>query len=112
MNDIWNATLSLGDILQDALATVNLLMVLIVGMIIGLFQPKNDRHALKAALAVAIVYGIRLALPSLTGHRVEMPDIRHLSAVLQIILMYVFAYGVIAVLGNAKSAMKLEAKKA
>ncbi len=112
MNDIWNATLSLGDILQDALATVNLLMVLIVGMIIGLFQPKNDHHALKAALAVVIVYGIRLLLPSLSDHRVAMPDIRHLSSLLQILLMYIFAYGVIAVIGSAKTAMKFEAKKA
>ncbi len=112
MNDIWNSMLSLGDVLQDALAAVNLLMVLIVAVLIGLFQPKNDRPALKAFLAVAVVYAIRLLLPGLSGHRIALPDLRHLLPLLEIVLMFVFAYGVIAVLGSMKSAMKFEAKKA
>jgi hypothetical protein len=112
MNDIWNFILSLGDGLQGALATVDLLMVLLVGLIIGLFQPKGDKLALKAALAVLVVFAIRLLLPSLSGHRIEMPDFRHLGAIVQLLLMYFFAYGVIGVLGALKAGMKMEAKKA
>jgi hypothetical protein len=112
MNDIWNFILSLGDGLQDALSTVDLLMVLIVGLVIGLFQPKPDKLALKALLAVAVVYAIRLLLPSLSGHRVSLPDLRHLGAIVQLFLMYVFAYGVIGVIGAIKVGMKFEAKKA
>lgn len=112
MNDIWNFILSLGDGLQDALATVDLLMVLVVGLVIGLLQPKADRLAIKAALAVLVVFAIRLLLPSLSGHRIELPDLRHISALVQLFLMFVFAYGVIGVLGAVKSGMKLEAKKA
>ncbi len=112
MNDIWNFILSLGDGLQGILATVDLLMVLLVGLIIGLFQPKADKLALKALLAVVIVYAIRLLLPSLSDHRIALPDFRHIGAVVQIFLMYVFAYGVIGVLGALKAGMKMEAKKA
>ncbi|MBW8734274.1 MAG: hypothetical protein JF571_08220 [Asticcacaulis sp.] len=113
MNDIWNSALSFGDLLQDALAAVNLLMVLIISLLIGLFQPKADKPALKAFLAVAIVYAIRLVLPALSGHRVAgLPDLRHVAPIVQLLLMYFFAYGVIAALGSFKTTMKFEAKKA
>ena len=113
MNDIWNSAQSFGDLLQDSLAAVNLLMVLIVSLIIGLFQPKSDKPALKAFLAVAVVYAIRLLLPALSGHRVAaLPDLRHLGPIIQLLLMYFFAYGVIAALGSFKTTMKFEAKKA
>ena len=112
MNDIWNFLLSLGDGLQDALAAVNLLLVLIIGLIIGLFQQKNDSLALKALLTVLGAYAVSIFLPRLTGDPLHIPDFRHLSAIVQVIMMYVFAYGVVGVVGTTKTAMKFQAKKA
>lgn len=112
MNDIWNFILSIGDGLQDALSAVNLLMVLLVSLAIGAFQQKGDNLALKAALAVVGAYAINIFLPRLTGDPLAIPDFRHLAAIVQVFLMYVFAYGVIGVVGAAKAAMKFQAKKA
>ena len=112
MNDIWNFILSLGDGLQDALAAVNLLLVLLIGAVIGLFQQKNDSLALKALLTVVGAYAASIFLPRLTGDPLAIPDFRRLSAIVQVIMMYVFAYGVVGVVGMAKTAMKFQAKKA
>lgn len=112
MNDIWNFILSVGDGLQDALAAVNLLLVLLIGCVIGLFQQKTDNLALKAFLTVLGAYAISIFLPRLTGDPLAIPDFRHLSAIAQVFMMYVFAYGVVGVIGTMKTAMKFQAKKA
>ena len=61
MNDIWNFILSLGDGLQATLAAVNLMLVLLIGLVIGIFQQKNDSLALKALLTVLGAYAISKA---------------------------------------------------
>lgn len=112
MNDIWNFILSIGDGLQDALAAVNLMLVLLIGLAIGIFQQKNDNLALKALLTVVGAYLISIFLPRLTGDPLAIPDFRHLSAIAQVLMMFVFAYGVVGVVGTTKTAMKFQAKKA
>jgi hypothetical protein len=112
MNDIWNFILSLGDGLQDSLAAVNLMLVLLIGLVIGIFQQKNDSLALKALLTVLGAYAVSIFLPRLTGDPLHIPDFRRLAAIVQVVMMYVFAYGVVGVVGTTKTAMKFQAKKA
>ena len=112
MNDIWNFILSLGDGLQATLAAVNLMLVLLIGLVIGIFQQKNDSLALKALLTVLGASAVSIFLPRLTGDPLHIPDFRRLSAIVQVVMMYVFAYGVVGVVGTTKTAMKFQAKKA
>ncbi|MEI9905192.1 MAG: hypothetical protein WDN06_15475 [Asticcacaulis sp.] len=44
MNDIWNFIQGLGDGLQGALAAANLLPVMIIGILIGLFTANTARR--------------------------------------------------------------------
>lgn len=112
MNDIWNFFQGLADGLQSALAGVNPLPVLIIGMIIGFLQPKPDRFLLKAAIAVALAFGIRALWPALFGRPMDFPDYGRLESIVQLFILFVFAYGVIGVLGSLKSALRFEGKKA
>lgn len=112
MNDIWNFLLALGDGLKDAYNSVNPVPVLIVGILIGFFQPKPDRYLLKAAVAVVLAIGIRIFWPALIGRTMDMPDVRHLSSIVQVFILFIIAYGAVGLLGTLKSAMKFESKKA
>ena len=111
MNDIWNFFLGLGDGLQDSLSAVNILPILLVGLAIGVFM-KAENYALKALFALILVLAIRILWPTVSGHRAALPDLRHLSAIVQIFLLYVFAYGIIGMVGSLKSVTKGAAKAA
>ncbi|MBW8880730.1 MAG: hypothetical protein JF615_04675, partial [Asticcacaulis sp.] len=106
MNDIWNFLVGLGDGLKDALNAVNPLPVLVIGILIGFFQPKPDRYLLKAAVAVVLAIGVQIMWPALLGRAMAMPDIRHLASIAQVFILFFFAYGIIGVLGTLKTAMK------
>ena len=111
MNDIWNFILGLGDGLQDALSAVNVLPILVVALVIGIvFKP--EQYAVKALVALILVLAIRIMWPTLSGHRAALPDLRHLSAIVQIFLLYVFAFGMIGMIGSLKSVSKGAAKAA
>lgn len=113
MNDIWNFIQGLGDGLQDIMAATNLVPVILIAILIGMFTA-NTRHALKALIAVLLVFVVR-ALPSaINGHLSipGLPDYHRLAPIVGILLMYVIAYGVIAAIGNLKTAMKLGGAKA
>lgn len=112
MNDIWNFILSLGEGLQDVLTGVNLVTVLLIGFLIGIVQQKNEGFGLKALAAVLATYALGIFLPRLTGERMVLPDFRHLSAIVQVLLMYIIAFGTIGATGTMKTAMKFQAKKA
>ena len=112
MNDISNFFQSLADGLQGALQAVNLLPALVIALLIAMFTA-NTRHGLKALIAVVLVFAVRMVPGAINGHVAlpNMPDFRRLAAIVEIILMYVFAYGIIAVVGNLKTSMKLGAAK-
>ena len=112
MNDIWNFLVALGDGLKDAYSSVNPVPVLIVGILIGFFQPKADRYLLKSAIAVILAIGIRIMWPTLIGRAMDMPDVRHLSSLVQLFILFIVAYGAIGLIGTLKTAMKFESKKA
>lgn len=113
MNDIWNFLQGLADGLQGALQATNLLPILIIGLLIGMFTA-NSRPALKALAAVVLVFVLKMIPGALNGHFAlpGLPDLRHLSAIVELFLMYVFAYGLVAVIGNLKTTMKLGGAKA
>lgn len=111
MNDIWQFLVGISDGFREALGDVNPLPILIVAILIGLLQPKSDRYALKAGLALLIVMAFNIFVPLINGGQPNYPDFRHIGAVAQIFLLYVFAYGMIGVLGSLKAAMKLGATK-
>jgi len=111
MNDIWNFILGLGDGLQDAVSAVNVLPILLIAMAIGIFF-KPENYAVKALVALVLVLAIRILWPTVSGHRAELPDFRHLSAIVQIFLLYVFAYGMIGMIGSLRTLSKGAAKAA
>ncbi len=113
MNDIWSFIQGLGDGLQGALAAANLLPVMIIAILIGLFTA-NSRPALKALIAVVLVFVVRMLPGAINGHLnvPNLPDFRHLAPIVELFLMYVFAYGLIAVIGSMKTTMKLGGAKA
>ena len=111
MNDIWSFFLGVSDGFRAALADVNPLPILIVAIVIGLLQPKSDRYALKAGTALLIVMAFNIFVPVINGGQPNYPDFRHIGAIAQLFLLFVFAYGMIGVLGSLKSAMKLGAAK-
>ena len=86
-------------------------VALIVAIVIGLLQPKSDRYAHKAGLALLIVMAFNIFVPVINGGQPNYPDFRHIGAIAQLFLLFVFAYGMIGVLGSLKSAMKLGAAK-
>lgn len=111
MNDIWSFFIGLSDGFRAALGDVNPLPILIVAIVIGLLQPKSDKYALKAAAALVIVMAFNIFLPLINGGQPNYPDFRHIGAIVQLFLLFVFAYGMIGVLGSLKTAMKLGAAK-
>ena len=111
MNDIWHFLISVSDGFRDALNDVNPLPILIVAILIGLFQPKGDLYALKALLALVIVVAFGIFAPVISNHKPVYPDLSRIGSIAQYFLMYVFAYGMIAVLGSLKSVMKMGAAK-
>ncbi|ESQ73574.1 hypothetical protein [Asticcacaulis sp. AC402] len=112
MNDIWNFLQDISEGLRAAVNGVNPLPVLIIGMLIGFLQPKPDRLMLKAAAAVALSFGIQTVWPALLGRPMSFPDFQQLESIAQLFILFVFAFGIIGVLGTLKSAMKFENKKA
>jgi len=113
MHDIWQFFANLSDGFRDALSGLNPLPVLIVAILIGLFQPKPDRLGLKALLAVVIVLAFQIFSPVVMSHGMaRWPDVSRIGAIANLFLLYVFAYGMIGVLGSLKSATKLGAAKA
>ena len=113
MNDIWHFFTGAGDGFRDALSTLNPLPVLIVAGLIGLLQPKPDRLGVKALLAVAIVLAFQVFLPVVMRHgAARWPDLSHIGAVVDLFLLYVFAYGMIGVLGGLKGMARPGAAKA
>lgn len=111
MNDIWHFFLALSDGFRAALSDLNPLPILIVAILIGLFQPKSDGYALKALAALVLVLAIKTFTPVVSGGLPVWPDVRHIGSIAQMFLQYVFAYGMIGVLGSLKSGMKLGAAK-
>jgi hypothetical protein len=113
MNDIWHFFTGVSDGFSNALSTLNPLPVLIAAILIGLFQPKADRLGLKALLAVVVVLAFQIFLPVVMRHGyARWPDLSHIGAVVDLFLLYVFAYGMIGVLGGLKGMTKLGAAKA
>jgi hypothetical protein len=113
MNDIWHFFLGIGAGFNEALSTLNPLPVLIVAILIGLFQPKADRLGLKALAAVLLVLAFQVFAPVVMSHsQARWPDLSHIGVIVDLFLMYVFAYGMIGVLGSLKGAAKLGAAKA
>lgn len=111
MNDIWTFFTGLSDGFRAALGDVNPLPILIVAIVIGLLQPKSDKYALKAAAALLIVMAFNIFLPLVNGGQPNYPDFRHIGAIAQLFLLFVFAYGMIGVLGSLKVVLKLGAAK-
>ena len=112
MNDLWNFSLGLGDGMQNALGAAHMLPVLIIGVLIGLFQPKAEHLASKAFITLAIALLVPALWPTLNGRQPEWPDVRHLSTIVQVFMMYVVAFGIIGVIGALKSGFKPKAAKA
>ncbi|MFT4074717.1 MAG: hypothetical protein QM647_04230 [Asticcacaulis sp.] len=112
MNDIWSFFLGLSDGFRAALADVNPLPILIVAIVIGLLQKKPEKYAMKAAGALALVLAFNIFLPLVRGGQPAWADISRISSIAQYFLMYVFAYGMIGVLGSVKSLMNVQVKKA
>ena len=114
MNDLWNFIQGLGDGLQGAMSATSLVAVMFIGLLIGLFT-NPSRPAIKALIAVVLVFAIRMVPALVNSGRLSaptLPDFRHLSAVVEIFLMYVFAYGLIAVIGALKTGLKMGSAKA
>lgn len=113
MNDIWNFIQGLGDGLQDIMSATNLVPVILIAILIGMFTA-NTRHALKALIAVLLVFVVRAIPSALNGHLniPGLPDYHRLAPIVGILLMYVIAYGVVAAIGNLKTSMKLGGAKA
>jgi hypothetical protein len=112
MNDIWQFFISVSDGFRAALGSVNPLPILVVAIVIGLLQKKPEKYAIKAAAALVLVLAFNIFLPVVSGGRPAWADIQHIESVAQYFLMYVFAYGMIGVLGSMKSLMNVQAKKA
>jgi len=112
MNDLWNFFLGLGDGMSDALSAAHTLPVLIIGILIGLFQPKNEHLGTKALITLAIAILVPALWPTLNGHQPVWPDIRHLSTIVQIFMLYIVAFGIIGAIGALKSGLKPKAAKA
>ena len=113
MNDIWQFFQNLSEGFRDALGHVNPLPILVVAILIGLLQSKSEKYALKAGIALAVVLAFNIFMPVLVeGGRPAWADISRIESVAQYFLMYVFAYGMIGVLGGLKSVMNLQLKKA
>jgi len=112
MNDIWSFFIGLSDGFRAALADVNPLPILIVAIVIGLLQKKPERYAMKAAGALVLVLAFNIFLPVARGGQPAWADVSHISSIAQYFLMYVFAYGMIGVLGSLKSLMNVQLKKA
>ncbi|MGZ3306675.1 MAG: hypothetical protein ACXU8U_12515 [Asticcacaulis sp.] len=106
MNDIWNFFLGLGDGMSNALSAANTLPVLLIGILIGLFQPKSENLGAKALITVIIAVLGPALWPTLNGGRPHWPDISHLSVIVQILMLYVVAFGIIGVVGALKSGFK------
>lgn len=104
MNDIWNFLLGLGDGMSNALGAANTLPVLIIGILIGLFQPKADHLALKALITLLIAILVPALWPTLNGRAPVWPNVAHLSTIVQIFMLYIVAFGIIGVFGALKSA--------
>ena len=108
MNDIWHFFTTVSDGFSNALSTLNPLPILI-----GLFQPRADRLGLKALLAVVIVVAFQVFLPVVMDHGyARWPDLSRIGAVVDLFLLYVFAYGMIGVLGSLKGMVRPGAAKA
>ena len=105
MNDIWHFFIGIGDGLQNALGTANILPVLLIGILIGLFQPKGDNLGIKALLVLLVAVLLPSLWPTLHGGAPVWPDLRHLSVIAQIIVLYVLAYGIIGSLAALRSLM-------
>lgn len=105
MNDIWSFLVGLADGLQNAMNAANVLPVLLLGILIGLFQPKADNLGIKALLVLAIAVLVPALWPTLHGGSPNWPDIRHLSTIVQIFMLYVLAYGLMGSLGALKGMM-------
>jgi len=112
MNDLWNFFIGLGDGMSDALSAAHTLPVLIIGILIGLFQPKNEHLGTKALITLAIAVLGPALWPTLNGHQPNWPDIRHLSTIVQIFMLYIVAFGIIGAVGALKSGLKPKAAKA
>ncbi len=112
MNDIWNFFLGLGDGMSNALGAANTLPVLIIGILIGLFQPKAEHLGTKALITLAIAILVPALWPTLNGGHPKWPDVSHLSVIVQIFMLYIVAFGIIGVFGALKSGFKPKAAKA
>ena len=112
MNDLWNFFLGLGDGMSDALSAAHTLPVLIIGILIGLFQPKNEHLGTKALITLAIALLVPALWPTLNGHQPIWPDVRHLSTIVQIFMLYIVAFGIIGAIGALKSGFRPKAAKA
>jgi hypothetical protein len=111
MNDLWNFFLGLGDGMSNALSAAHTLPVLIIGIVIGLFQPKAEHLGTKALITLAIAVLVPALWPTLDGRQPVWPDIRHLSTIVQIFMLYIVAFGIIGAIGALKSGFRPKAAK-
>ena len=73
----------------------------------------TDNGAVRANAAVAIVLAFQVFLPVVMRHgAARWPDLSHIGAVVDLFLLYVFAYGMIGVLGGLKGMARPGAAKA
>ncbi|MEI9905193.1 MAG: hypothetical protein WDN06_15480 [Asticcacaulis sp.] len=63
---------------------------------------------------MALVFIVRMIPSAINGHLAlpNLPDFRHLAPIVELFLMYVFGYGLIAVIGSIKTTMKMGGAKA
>jgi hypothetical protein len=112
MNDIWNFILSISDGFREALSDVNPLPIMIIALLIGIFQPRPGNYSLKALAAVVVMLLWFIVSPTLSGHAVAYPDLSRVSRIVELFIMYIFAYGMIGVLGSIKGALRFGGAKA
>jgi len=111
MTDLWHFFQGLGDGFRGALSDLNPIPILIIALVIGLIQTKPDRYALKAFGALALVILAQIFYPVINHHTANWPDLGRLSELAKLFLLYLFAFGLIGVLGSLKSSIKLGAAK-
>jgi hypothetical protein len=111
MQDIWKFLLTISDGFRDALVDVNPLPIMVIALVIGIFQPTTGGYSLKALGAVVLMVLWYIISPTFSGHAVAYPDYSRVSRVVELFVMYIFAYGMIGVLGSIKGALRFGGAK-
>jgi hypothetical protein len=98
--------------MREGYGHVNPLPILVIALLIGLFQPRPGSYSLKALAAVVLMVLWNTLSPTLSGHAVVYPNLSHVAEIVELFVMYIFAYGMIGVLGSLKGALRFGGAKA